>query len=242
MGSRGKKDESEHYAKAREMGLFIDHIHAPFDNVDTIWLEGLAGEDCTQRLLACIEDCKTLEIPTMVMHINNEYDYPPVSDIGIQRLMQVVESAERANINVAVENTYAIDHIAYVFAHISSERLGFCFDSGHQNCITPRRDLLAEFGNRLMALHLNDNYGPHYVNPEEPVYEKGTKEWGIQLDRHLLPYEGTVNWGKLARKLKKTPYKGAVVLEGNPYGERSLDEFYEDAFAKASKFWQSVYG
>jgi sugar phosphate isomerase/epimerase len=143
-------------------------------------------------LLASIEDCKRLNIPTVVAHLSYS-ESPPPNDVGLGRTKQIVEMAEQSNVNVAFENTGANAHIHHIFNNIKSERLGFCFDSGHQNLVKTNIDCLKEFGNRLMAMHLNDNDGNN--------------------DAHLLPFEGTVDWDKITQQLKYIQYKGAIAFE-----------------------------
>lgn len=77
--------------------------------------------------------------------------------------------------------------------NISSDRLCFCFDSGHERFYSPERDLMAEYGNRLAALHLHDNDGEN--------------------DAHMLPFTGKVDWVWVKRRLTECDYRGAVALE-----------------------------
>ena len=228
-------DRREKPDKARNVGLLIENIHAPFRNADSIWLDNMDGDDYTESLLKSIDDCKDFDIPTMVVHINNEYQLPPMSNIGIERLKRITEKAENKNINIAFENTYAPNHIQFIFNSIFSKKLGFCFDSGHHNYMTPGRDLLDEFGERLMAMHLNDNFGADYINAQNPVYKKGTKEWGIQVDLHLLPFDGNIDWNKIIMQLKKIKYKGAIAFEVGVYKNCVPEMFFEMAFSRAKK-------
>lgn len=62
------------------------------------------------------------------------------------------------------------------------QRLGFCFDSGHENFNHPQADCLSRYGDKLFAVHLDDNWGDD--------------------DTHLLPYDGTIDWTVLKEKLK----------------------------------------
>lgn len=77
--------------------------------------------------------------------------------IGIERMKRIVDIAEQLNVNVAIENMSRPEYLERIFRDIQSERLGFCFDSGHCNVFTPNVDFLALYGDKLMALHLHDN-------------------------------------------------------------------------------------
>lgn len=227
----GWRDDNriENLYNTRNAGLLIENIHAPFNNADSIWLDNLNGDDYMECLLTSIEDCREFDIPTMVVHLLNEHNSPPPSNIGIERLKRVAEKAEHDNINIAFENTYAPDLIQFTFDNIPSKKLGFCFDSGHQHCMTPDRDLLEEFGNRLMAMHLHDNFGAG----ENPMYGL---EWARKFDLHLLPFDGNIDWNKITQQLKKVKYKGAIAFEVHNFkSEYTPEEYYETAFKRAKK-------
>lgn len=200
---------------ARNAGLFIENIHAPTFNSDDFWLDNLKGEDYTERLLASIEDCKIYGIPTMVVHICYS-NTPPPGITGFQRLNRITDKAEQNNINIAFENTGATEHIHYIFNNIPPEKLGFCFDSGHQNLMNSNIDCLEEFGSRLMALHLNDNDG--------------------NGDMHLLPFDGTVDWNKVTQHLKSIQYEGALAFELFSQKDKYTPlNFYREAFNRANR-------
>jgi sugar phosphate isomerase/epimerase len=218
--------------KARNAGLLIENIHAPFKNEDSIWFDNLNGDDYMECLLTSINDCREHNIPTMVVHLCNTNNGPPPNNTGIERLKQIAEKAEHDNINIAFENGYAPEHIHFVLNNIPSKRFGFCFDSCHQNYMTPDRDLLEEFENHVMALHLSDGFGI----PENIIHEKGTIEWIRQVDVHLLPFDGNIDWDKITRQLKTIQYKGAIAFEVHSCKDKyTPEEFYMEAFNRADK-------
>ncbi len=57
--------------------------------------------------------------------------------------------------------------------------LGLCYDTGHGNIGCDSTDDVARRGDRLIALHLNDNDGSG--------------------DQHRIPFTGTVDWGRVTR-------------------------------------------
>jgi len=203
-----------HYAM--EAGLYVENAHAPYIESNTLWEDNLSGHEYTEKLITCIEDCDTYEIPTLVMHPTNGKHPLPVSNIGIERLKRIIDKAENLNINIALENMESPQYLEYVFSKVQSDRLGFCFDSGHHNLYSPDLDLLSLYGDKLMALHLHDN---------------NSKE-----DMHALPFSGNVHWDKLSGKLKAVNYKGAVAFETRNTGFEhieSVDEFLSIAIKRA---------
>lgn len=111
-------------------------------------------------------DCSRHNIPTVVIHLINGDTPPPPIQLGLDRIKYLVELAEQKEVNIALKNLRRLEHLQFVFENIKSGRLGFCYDSGHENCYTKGADLLSLYGNRLMALHLHDNDGT-YMSAQE---------------------------------------------------------------------------
>ena len=196
---------------ARNAGLYIENIHAPWNGNNELWTDSLDGENFTEEIIENIKVCSTFEIPTLVMH--PEYkegtkcvELPEKFDIGIERLKKITDTAERLNINVAVENMCRPEYLECIFANIKSKCVGFCFDSGHWNLFMPEVDLLDLYGDRLMALHLHDN--------------DGIEDW------HALPFSGKIDWNDIKSKLKALDYKGTIALE---VGNKNFEHIKEPA-------------
>lgn len=199
----------------------IENIHAPYEKSNTLWLnDGLNSSEIVEQYKGCIMDCAHYHIPTLVIHLT-EGDYPPTpSQIGLDRFKYIVEFSEKKGVNIALENLRRPDYLDFIFTNINSARLGFCYDSGHENCYTSNVDLLERYGNKLVALHLHDNSG---------------KE-----DEHKIPGEGNINWSSVAEKIDSLKYQGPLTLEVmNGFPERSLkvgpDEFLALAFHSLKK-------
>lgn len=77
--------------------------------------------------------------------------------------------------------------------------LGICIDVGHAHMVEmegePAVAFLREFGERLVHLHLADNFG--------------------ERDEHLVPGDGTVDWRAVAEELGKQGFSGYGTLELN---------------------------
>ena len=80
------------------------------------------------------------------------------------------------------------------------EHLAICYDFGHANLANPghtREDLLA-IGQRLKAVHVNDNRGT--------------------ADEHLMPFHGTVDWKAAMAALAEIGYTGDLTYEIQEFG------------------------
>ena len=198
---------------ARSAGLYVENVHAPYMNANALWENTINGQEACQEIITCIEECSVHAIPTLVMHPENKkdtetHDLPFSFTLGIERFKRIVDTAERLNVNIAVENMCRSEYLDCIFSNIQSKRLGFCFDSGHCNVFTPEIDFLTIYADKLMALHLHDN--------------DGIEDW------HSLPFSGNINWNDIGAKLKLISFSGDIALEvGNTKFEhiKSPDKF-----------------
>jgi sugar phosphate isomerase/epimerase len=178
---------------ARKIGLQIDNIHAPFDNANALWQEGVDGEDYQNILISCVKDCAIHEVPAVVIHLTGLPPYPPITEMGFKRIEKIIDVAKRENIKLAFENLWALKHLDAVFERFPSPCVGLCYDSGHENLNRPH-DILASYGDRLFALHINDNFN-------DALLPDGATNWNS--DAHVPPFDGTVDWNEKMQKLKK---------------------------------------
>jgi len=183
---------------ARNAGLVIDNVHAPYLGANHLWEDTIDGQEAFKVICMCVEDCAAYNVSTMVMHPENKNGTETVSPpceftFGIERMKRIVDIAECFNVNIAVENMSRPEYLERIFHDIQSERIGFCFDSGHCNIFTPDYDFLSIYGDKLMAIHLHDN--------------NGTADW------HALPFTGNIIWRDIGLKLEALSYKGPIALE-----------------------------
>ena len=129
-----------------------------------------------------IYDCFEFNIPTMIIHLPD--DKYPINDLGLERLGLLIEQAEKYDIRIAFENLNNIPNLALVLGSFHSKNVGYCYDSCHHINYAPNDDLLKLYGNRLMALHLQDNGGKH--------------------NQHQLLFDGNIDWPVIMRKISLT--------------------------------------
>lgn len=199
---------------AREAGLFIENIHTPFQVQDDIWLDNSDGQAAVDCYLQCVADCAEFEIPAMVVHLPD--DDKPYNALGIDRIKQIAEKAERLGVNVALENLGNLTNLACMLEHVDSPRIGFCYDCAHHDRYCPDDDLLSMYGSRLMALHLHDNDGDA---------------------THRLPFDGTVDWPLVMKNIAKTGYASMIAIEAMNWGYEDLpaEVFLHKAFERAKR-------
>lgn len=200
---------------ARNAGLFVENIHAPVHEQNYLSLDNPDGNSVFQTYLQCVEDCCKYNIPTMVIHLPN--DKHPLNSLGMDRLEKMIHEAEEKNIQVAFENLGNISNLKLVLNTFKSKNVGYCYDSCHHANHAPNEDLLQQYGSRLMALHLQDNGGKH--------------------NQHQLPFDGSIDWANVMKKITLTGYRGATTLEPMnwDYEHLSMKQFLELAYQRAKK-------
>lgn len=216
------EDKNQLPELARKAGLEIENVHMPFEQTNYIWTDSINAEAIVERNKNCILDCAKHNIPTAVMHLTNGDTPPPFSEIGLDRIKSIIDLAERKNVNIAVENLRNLQSLQLVFSSIQSDKLGFCYDSGHENCFTKGVDFLELYGDKLMALHLHDNDSSD--------------------DQHRVIGEGTINWNSVTSRLKATGYEGAITLEivndiANKHSNISAEQYLKSAYDKLIKLF-----
>jgi len=178
-------------AEAKSLGLLFQSIHAPFRKTSALWESGEAGELTLKELLDCLADCKRLQVPVMVSHVFMGFEIREPNALGLERFYKLFAAAKEAGVRVALENVESIPHLQWLLDRCDDPNVGFCWDSGHAHCYNQDYDLLGMYGHRLMATHLNDNFGVGRADGSISKYD----------DLHLLPFDGTLDWDAAMQQL-----------------------------------------
>ncbi|MBQ9801856.1 MAG: sugar phosphate isomerase/epimerase [Clostridia bacterium] len=208
-------------------GLTFDQLHAPFRGINAMWLAGEEGEVMYGKLTAAIDCCVAFGAPIATVHLSSGPNPPTITDIGRGRYENLVEYAAQKGIKIAFENQRKLFNIAWAFDYFrDAENVGFCWDCGHEACATPDIEFMPLFGKRLICTHMQDN---------DAVFGE---------DLHKLPFDGKVDFGRVARQLNGAGYTGSLMLEvenGAPmYQDFSAEQFLERAWASACRLCELV--
>jgi len=226
----GDEDKHEQVKAAKEYGLTIDCVHSANDNANSIWEEGAGGDERKNVLISCVEDCARYNIPTIVIHLTGFPTYPPVTELGLQRLGEIIQFAGQKNVKIAFENLWTFEHLDAVFEGFPSPNVGFCYDTGHEN-LNQHKDCLAAYGHRLFTLHINDNFSDGF-------------------DAHVLPFDGTIEWDEIMARLNQCKKVDFFTLEiykldsgthekSCIYKDRTAEEFLGMAYQRAVKLLEN---
>ena len=228
------EDDWESWAKRLKeeldrMGMTAEQSHTPFYNViDPSFPTREHTEEMVRRSIIA---SGILGVKAVVIHGGTDYFNPDIEDIkrrNVEYFKPHLELAEKCSVSIAIENMFDMrDHQLGIrkrrYLTAASElidlvdtlkndfdNVGICWDFGHANEAAWRQDqALKMIGKRLIATHVNDNYGV--------------------IDDHLLPFLGTVPWEPLMKTLKEIHYDGSFAFETHKFTQYIPDEIIEEA-------------
>lgn len=204
-------------ALARDVGLSVDNIHAPFEACNALWSDSRSAiAAAIKPYMLALDFCRRHDIPILVVHVSRGASPPPPTQSGLHALCELVARAAELGVVLAVENTRSPLHSDFVLSGIESRHLGFCYDSshdfisGHSPCT-----LLRKWGGCLVTTHLSDNNGIS--------------------DDHYLPGDGRIDWDVVRDTFPKAQYLGALMLEVVPQSSEGIapEQFVRTAYDRA---------
>jgi len=214
-------DLSGSFGKYRDIGesvgMSFDSIHAPFKDINQMWLEGDGYRQIFGRMKLAIDTAANHSVPYVVIHISSGWEPPETNELGFSRYDQLVNYAEEKRVTVAFENLRTKTHLLEVIERYKDRKyVRFCYDCGHEHCYTQGIDWIKEFGDKLACVHIHDNFG----------YDRSTDP-----DAHLIPFDGNIDYADMVRRLDSVGYTGPIMLEvfnsSKPeYAAMTEDEFF----------------
>lgn len=225
--------------KAKECGLALQSLHGPVSGAAKIWSRNKMDScQALDVLLAALEDCRRYEIPIMVLHPWIGYEnIPEPTNEGLEHYETLVEKASGYGIQLAFENAEGEPQLAALMEHFAGQKtVGFCWDSGHEQCYNHFQDMLGKYGERLIMCHLNDNLGISSFD--------GTMRG--RDDLHLLPFDGVGDWDFHMSRLQKYPsleyLNFEVKIKSKPgryeslcYERMALEEYFAECYKRACR-------
>lgn len=204
--------------------LKYETLHAPFDGINDLWYAD-SGKAVLKRLEHSVELAENNGIGIVIVHLSSKENCPPVTDAGLRHFDELVNFAARKNIVLAVENQRKLGNIATILELYDKDtNVGFCWDVGHEKCFAHGREYMPLFGDRCVTTHIHDN------------------NLRYNVDEHLIPYDGSIDYRRTAELLNQYDYKGTLMLEidlpkegSDKYKELSLEQFVYKAYAAVNR-------
>jgi sugar phosphate isomerase/epimerase len=211
--------------KCAALGLGYEAIHAPSERINDLWSPGLPGEEVVKMLCRSVDLAAAYGVPKVIVHVSSKENCPHVTDAGLVHFDNFVNYAAAKNIVIAVENQRKLGNISTIFEiYPKDSNVGFCWDNGHEACFAHGREYLPLFGDRCVLTHIHDN---------NCIYN---------VDEHLLPYDGQIDFRRVADLLHASSYKGPLMLEidlphegSEKYALLSMEQFVSKAYAAINR-------
>lgn len=224
-------------ASAKANGLHIQSIHAPHRHCADMWSTNQTRSAAAlAEFFTALHDCANLSVPIMVVHSWGGFDFSEGHlETGLKNFSQLVTEAQNLGVQIAFENLQGEQFLYALMEHFKgSSHVGFCWDSGHEQCYSHGNSLLAEFGDRLIMTHLNDNLG--VSSPDGIISSKD--------DLHYLPFDGTIDWNRKIRHLQTARRQDILNFEvkqfskpyqkqNETYARQTFPEFLANIYQRA---------
>ncbi len=217
-------------AKLKECGITCDTLHAPFNAINDMWSEDEEkGEAELKSQMEAIDLCVKHGVPTVIIHVSSGRPMPPINDKGIARYDALVAHAREKCVKIAFENLRYVENLDLVLRRYPD--MGFCWDTGHEQCYTPGVRYMPMYGDRVIALHVHDN------------------ACGVDTDNHLLPFDGKIDFETVTADLAAADCRCTLMLEigrdsevdGKAiYEAMSYEAYYTRALAAAQRLSDMV--
>ena len=188
-------------------GITCETLHAPYDTINDMWGDDeKKGDAVLARMKNAVDRCKQYNIPAVVVHVSSGRPMPAISEVGVARYKEVFDYAEKNGVAIALENLRYIENLDYFFKNYPYP--GFCWDCGHENCFTQGIEVVPMYADKLIAIHISDNT----CVPDS--------------DDHLLPFDGNIDFEKVAKQLADSGYNGTLMLELAKDVDKNGEEIY----------------
>lgn len=246
-----QKDEEKFFGERikllNDYGLTPSQAHAPyFSHLSDDPTEFTDGT-FKNKIITAIRRAAIIGAPYLVLHLyvpyvkNKEvvpYDYSIFAEDNFKRNVEFCEGLKpylrEYGVSIALENLNAYDCTTHRHAStvcctskecnryidtLGDEYFCICLDTGHLNLVAGEThdEFITNLHGRVKVLHLNDNFG---------IWE---------LDRHLSPFIGCLEWDKLAASLKKNDFNGVYSFEMKSYMPNEFIDDYYSYLYKAGK-------
>ncbi len=227
-GEYQNDDVAKIQARAKELGLTYEFIHAPFYSINEMWMPGSSYLTVFDYMKKSIDAAANNDVPTVITHVSSGWNAPQVNDLGLARFDELVLYAKERDITLAFENLRMLGNLAcLVDRYEKIDNVRFCFDCGHEHCYTKTIKLLDVFTDRVICTHIHDNHS-------RPLLDKTGDG-----DEHLLPFDGTYDYAQMMRKLDEYGYTGSLMLEvfqnRADYHKMSHEEFLTTCYERIKK-------
>lgn len=216
-------------ADAESAGVKFVDAHAPFGVGEDLNMPfENARASMLLRFKLAFEISASFGVDSITCHVGNtppeyaEYSLDHLHTCAIRSLEELLPTAERLGITIAIENiwfpTNTPEKLVSMINHFNSDNLGLCYDAGHANLMAKDRGAedsrpiraWKDFGPIPYDTHILEKMLPHIITCHLQ------DNHGLQ-DEHLLPGRGIVDWKHVIDLLKTAPRLKCFQNESSPF-------------------------
>ncbi len=194
-------------------------LHAPFANINIATLSPDMRRFTLDRLQRSIDCARELDCATLVMHpgLRTGLDgfYPGMGwELNVESVQNLLKLTRDVGVRIAVENCPArygylvssVDEFSQFLDQVGGD-LGLVLDVGHSNIDGITYALIKRLGRNIVHIHAHDNDG--------------------KRDLHLGVGYGTVDWKRLAHRIRQVEFDGVIIVESYQHIMESISKLQE---------------
>jgi len=219
-----KQDLETGILLAYRIGLKVEYVHLPYRqlnkrNTNDLWAFGAANKALIKSTIDLIKICDKHNVPVAILHQSHETGKYPneihCTKQGIKSLRKILSATKECKTKIAIENLNVSDnkYLEILLDAIDDPRFGFCYDSGHHYLYIPKVDIIGKYGDRVFAVHLQDNL------------MDATNLETTDRDIHLLPFDGKIDFKKVMQDIAQSSYNGPIMIESK-YERKEVGLFH----------------
>ena len=204
------KNELAHYLKelksaAKAAGIEIWQMHGmwPHDDATKESRNNVSMRHKTAIEAAGKLGCKYLVIhPAMPFGWGDEPSKEEVYEINAERFLGLLPVAKENGVTLCIENMpfraghsfSTVTEVKDFVLQINDASMKACFDTGHCNVVGANQyEAIKTLGDKLACLHVHDDTN--------------------RQDRHLIPFQGEIDWNDVVKGLREIKFDGCISLE-----------------------------
>lgn len=165
--------------EARRIGLKVNQVHLDYK------ISNLICDDNSNEYFSYVEnklkECIKLNIPYMVLHASKGNDSPSITEIGIEKLKDLINKYKDSNVYLCFENVRDNKNLDAIM-NLNMNNIGMCYDMGHAYCYGDEYELIEKYNDLIKCSHLHNNY---------------------KSDTHNSLFDGEIDCKKVISKLNK---------------------------------------
>lgn len=219
---------------SQKLGLFFQSIHAMHLNMRGLWFDENESNFIAENFKKTIACAHSSGVDRVVMHLYCGFLKENPTKLGINKVSEILETAYKYGVKLCFENLEGANFLEAVLDEFKDNPYArFCYDTGHENCYLGK-STVEKYIDRISVMHINDNLGVRM--PSLGINGKD--------DLHLLPFDGKVDFDRVADIVIKAGLKSELTFElkiskdeaSNKYRQMSFDEYLDLAFSRMKKF------